>query len=478
MTTYKWAESEMVDLDTGDKRLDKRVKSVLQAVADKPSMTFPKQFHSIAELKACYRLFDSDLINCEAILEPHFNKTTERIQSFPVVVVAGDSSSLNYTTRSSNSDSGYISSNNAQGFLTHVSLATTLDRQPLGVVQAKFWARDKQKSEKKLHRDYRPIEEKESYKWIASYANANKIAALCPATQIISVFDREGDIVELWEEAIKAQEAGNCAHLVVRCNHNRGVLPIEENKSTKLFEFAGKAPTISSCEFELCDRVTHRVLRKVKQEIRASSVCIYPAYRPGVERRKVVLNVVFMREIGAPEGADPVNWYLLTTLPIESEEAVQKIIKAYLARWDIETLFRTFKTGCKIEDRSLRTSDRLYPMFALFLIIAWRINYLSRISRATPELPCTVIFSDTEWKAAYAAINKTVHFPPTTPTVQEMIVIIARLGGYLNRKNDPPPGAKVIWRGLEYLRAFMDAWELLQFMTTAETGFSVKKSYG
>ncbi len=478
MTTCKWTESEMVDLDTGDKRLDKRVKAVLKAVANKPSMAFPKQFHSTAELKACYRLFDSDLITCEAILEPHINKTIERIQSFPVVVLSGDSSSLNYTTRSSNSDSGYISSNNAQGFLTHVSLASTLDRQPLGVVQAKFWARDKQKPEKKVHRDYLPLKEKESYKWIESYASANKIAVLCPDTEIISVFDREGDIIELWEEAAKSQKTGNCAHLVVRCNHNRGVLPTDENKSTKLFEFAEKSSIVGYCEFELRDRVTHRILRKVKQEIRASSVCIYPAYRSGVERRKVVLNVVFMKEVNTPEGIEPVNWYLLTTLPIESEKAVQKIIKAYLARWDIETLFRTFKTGCKVEERSLRTSDRLYPMFALFLIIAWRINYLSRISREHPELPCTVIFSEMEWKAAYAAINKNIHPPSTTPKIQEMIVIIARLGGYLNRKNDPPPGAKVIWRGLEYLRAFMDAWELLQPMITEGTEFSVKKTYG
>jgi hypothetical protein len=478
MTTCKWTESEMVDLDTGDKRLDKRVKAVLGAVADNPNMAFPQQFQSTAELKACYRLFDSDLVTSEAILDPHFNKTIDRIRSFPVVILPSDSSSLNYTTRPSNPDSGYISSNNAQGFLTHISLATTLDRHPLGIVQSKFWARDKQKPEKKLHRDYRPIEEKESYKWVESYANANKIAALCPDTQIISVFDREGDIIEVWEEAIKAQKAGNYAHLVVRCNHNRGVLPTEENKNTKLFEFAEDSPIVGYSEFELRDRVTHRVLRKVKQEIRASLVYIHPAYRSGMERRKVEVNVVFMKEIDTPEGADSVNWYLLTTLPIKSNEAVQKIIKSYLARWDIETLFRTFKTGCKVEERSLRTSDRLYPMFALFLITAWRINHLSRIGRANPELPCTVIFSETEWKAAYAAINKTAQPPSKIPSMQEMIIMVARLGGYLNRKNDPAPGAKVIWRGLEYLRAFMDAWEILQSMTTADREFSVKKTYG
>jgi len=197
------------------------------------------------------------------------------------------------------------------------------------------------------------------------------------------------------------------------------------------------------------------VLRKVKQEVRASSVCIRPAYRPGVKRRQVTLNLVLLQEVDPPEGVKPVTWYLLTTLPIDSEEKIQKVIQAYLARWDIEILFRTFKTGCKVEERSLRTSDRLYPMFALFLIVAWKINSLTRISRANPELSCTICFSDKEWKAAYAAINKNVKPPSRVPTIREMVIMIARLGGYLNRKNDPEPGAKVIWRGLEYLRAFI-----------------------
>jgi hypothetical protein len=475
----KWIEDEMTDLDIGDKRLEKRTKNMLQAIKDKPNLPFTQQFSSAAELKACYRLFDSDLITAEIILEPHFKKTIERIKLCKLVVIASDSSSLNYTTRSSNLDSGYISSNNAQGFLMHNSLATTLDRQPLGIVSAKFWARSKEKPEKKLHRDYLPIEEKESYKWIESYVVANKIAEQCPNTEIINVADREADIFELWEEAIKAQETKNAAHLVVRCNHNRAIVPTEENKNTKLFEFGRDAPVVGQCEFELRDRTTHSLLRKVKQEIRASSVCIKPAYRPGVKEREIVLNHVVMQEINPPEGVEPVIWYLLTTLPIDNQEDINKIIQAYLARWDIEVLFRTFKTGCKVEERSLRTSDRLYPMFALFLIVAWRINSLSRISRVNSELPCTIVFSEIEWKAAYTAVNKSLVKPfATTPTIREMLIMVARLGGYLNRKNDPEPGATVIWRGLEYLRTFMDAWEILQPQIVTQNEFTVKKSYG
>ena len=478
MTVDNWVEEEMTKLDTGNKRLDKRTKLVLQTIVNKPGMSFTQQFQSAKELKACYRLFDSDFISSESILEPHFAKTTERIQSCKLVVIASDSSSLNYTTRISNPDSGYISSNNAQGFLMHASLATTLDRQPLGVVSAKFWARSKTKPEKKIHRDYLPIEEKESYKWIESYAIANKIACDCPNTQIINVADREADLIELWEYAVKNLKTEHAAHLVVRCNHNRAVVATKENNNTKLFEFGKAAPIIGYCEFELKDRATHSTIRKVKQTIRASSVCICPAYRPGLEKRQVLLNLVFMEELDSPEGAEPIHWYLLTTLPIQNNEDTQKIIQAYLARWDIEILFRTFKTGCKVEERSLRSADRLYPMFALFLIVAWRINSLSRISRIHPELPCTLIFSEKEWKAAHAAIYKSCKPCSTVPTIREMLIMVAKLGGYLNRKNDPEPGAQVIWRGLEYLRIFMEAWEIAQSMNNTQNEFSVKKSYG
>ncbi len=478
MGVCNWVKDEMKKLDIGDKRLDKRTKLVLQAVGNKPDKPFTQQFQSTGELKACYRLFDSDLINSKTILEPHFAKTIERIQECKLVVIASDSTSLNYTSRASNPDSGYISSNNAQGFLMHASLATTLDRQPLGVVDAKFWARSKEKPEKKIHRDYLPIEEKESYKWIESYATANKIACLCPDTQIINVADREADLIELWEDAVEALRAGHAAHLVVRCNHNRAIVPTQENANTKLFEFGKEAPVVGYCEFELKDRTTHSVIRKVKQTVRASSVCICPAYRPGVEKRQVVLNLVFMEELDPPEGVEPIQWYLLTTLPIQNNEDIQKIIQAYLSRWDIEILFRTFKTGCKVEDRSLRSADRLYPMFALFLIVAWRINSLSRISRIHPELPCTVIFSEKEWKAAYAAIHKSSQSCATVPTLREMLIMVARLGGYLNRKSDPEPGAKVIWRGLDYLRIFMEAWEILQPSSNTENEFLIKKSCG
>ncbi len=134
-------------------------------------------------------------------------------------------------------------------------------------------------------------------------------------------------------------------------------------------------------------------------------------------------------------------WYLLTTLPIEAMDDIEHIITAHLARWDIELLFRTFKSGCKVENRSLRKVERMYPMFSLFLIVAWRINMLVQVARSHPDLPCTGFFSDIEWRSALAATSKTMAPPEQIPTIKEMLSMVTKLGGYLNRKNDPDPGA-------------------------------------
>jgi len=278
-------------------------------------------------------------VSSEALLKPHYLRTIGRAKEQDVVVVASDSSSTNYTTRSSHPDTGYISSNNAQGFLVHVSLATTLDRLPLGVVDAKFWAREKEKPQSKVHRDYLPIEEKESFKWIESYRKAQEFADEIPETQVINVADKEADILELWKEVLANGSKKNPAHLIVRSNHNRAVVPTDANPHAKLNDFVSSTPSVGESVFELRDRKTHKVKRVVTQEIRATRVLIRPAKRAGVDRTEIELNVVLLKEVGAPEGEAPVSWCLLTTLPIETNADIQKIIQAYLTRWDILTRY-------------------------------------------------------------------------------------------------------------------------------------------
>ena len=474
----KWAEKEMEGLDLGDKRLEKRAKMVLSTLAERPSQPFPQQFTSSAELKACYRLFNSDLVSSESILQPHYERTIERSKKYNLVIVASDSSSANYTTRSSHPDTGYISSNNAQGFLMHVSMATTIDRQPLGIIHSKFWSREKKKPAFKTHRDYLPIEQKESYKWIESYRETQTFADKVPETQVVFVADREADILELWKEAEFNKSKNNPAHVLVRCNHNRCVGSHKLKPRARLLDFMASTSSVGESQFELRDRKTNKVKRVVKQEIKASKVLISPAKRAGKEVSDFEINVVSLKEIGAPVGEKPVEWCLLTTLPIDDQDDIRKVIRSYLARWDIEVLFRTFKSGCKVESRSLRSAKRIYPMFAFFLIISWRINNLVQLAKTQPDLPCTTLFSDSEWQAAVAATTKSLASRKTPPTIHEMLEMVAKLGGYLNRKKDPRPGATVLWRGLEYLRGFEDAFNLFKSQEISGAQKDTSSTYG
>ena len=95
---------------------------------------------------------------------------------------------------------------------------------------------------------------------------------------------------------------------------------------------------------------------------------------------------------------------------------------------------------------------------AVYRIVAWRVLRLTMLGRATPEVPCEAVPSASEWKAVYAvATGKRV--PTAVPSLGVMVRLIARLGGYLDRKGDPPPGPKAMWVGLQKARTLALAWD-------------------
>lgn len=450
----KWVEEELESIDIGDKRLNKRVKHLLHAASKQPSVSLCNMFQTRKEVQAAYRLYDNDLVTEHKIFSPHFQKTCERISEYPVVLNLSDTTSLNYTTRKKLPDSGYISSNNAQGFFLHAGLAITPDRLHLGVTQQKFWAREKVKPVKKVHRDFLPIEEKESFRWLESYINSCEIAEQCKNTQIVHISDREGDIIEVFSEYQSRKNLGTAADFIIRSNHNR---IIDSGKGTKkLYDQLSGIEKLGIINFEVIDRVTDKV-RKVRQSVKAASVVIKSKEK---NKHDISINVICLEEIDPPVGEEPIIWYLLTSLPISNLEEIQTIIKYYLARWEIEIFFKTYKSGCKIEEKSLRKAKRLYPLFSLLLIVAWRLNFLLHMNRIMPEISCEAFFEESEWKAGYIAATRDRQAPSTPPTLGQMISYIAKLGGYLERKNDPQPGIKLLWLGISALYNYADAWEL------------------
>lgn len=135
--------------------------------------------------------------------------------------------------------------------------------------------------------------------------------------------------------------------------------------------------------------------------MRAGRVRLKPPYRKDERLPEVEINTVLVEEINPPDGEEPITWLLLTSLPVDTFEQACLVVEYYLCRWQIEIYFKVLKSGCKIEDRQLETSERIKPCIALYMIVAWRVLFVTMLGRECPDLPCTVLFEDDEWKSVY-----------------------------------------------------------------------------
>ena len=453
----KWVVNELESLKIGDKRLNKRVLSVLDCASKQPQLSINRLFHTRKEVQACYRLLSNDLVDETKIIQPHLDKSIERASKHPVVLCLSDTTSLNYTTRKKLKDSGYISSNNAQGFFLHATIAVTPDRLHLGLVAQKFWAREKEKKKARssYERERMMFAEKESYRWLESYRKSCDLSSQCSDSHVIHITDREGDIFEIYNEYATRD---NAADYVIRSKHNRTVY-LKDKSSNTLIQEVEKSPVLGEVGFDVVDRESNG-LRSIRQTIQAIPVTIKSRYGADVPNLSCAVNVVYLKEIDPPNDEKKIVWCLLTSLPIKTQEEVLQVVKYYLCRWEVEVFFKTYKSGCKVEEKSLRAAKRLYPLFSLLLIVTWRINFLLHLGRVTPTLSCEFFFEESEWKAGYIAATRNRNLPQEAPTMKVMMEYVAKLGGYLGRENDPPPGVKTIWIGICKLTNYADAWDL------------------
>jgi Transposase DNA-binding/Transposase Tn5 dimerisation domain len=455
----KWVLNELEGINIGDSRLNKRIMDLLEKASKQPQASINKMFHTRKEVQACYRFFSNDLVDETKIITPHINSTFNRSNQHPVLLSLSDTTSLNYTTRKELKASGYISSNNAQGFFLHANIVVTPDRLHLGIGSQKIWAREKKKPGRSL-REYKPLIEKESYRWLEAYRDSCKLAVNCKTSQVVHITDREGDIFEIFAEYESRKKNEIAAEYIVRSNHNRTVYSQDKSSNT-LIEKLEESKKLGEISFEIIDR-ENNTTRRVRQSVQAISVEIKSRHGADTSDVKASLNAIYLKEIdpNPPEGEKPVIWCLLTSLPINSLKDIMKVVEYYLCRWEIEVFFKTYKSGCKVEEKSLRSAERLYPLFSLFLIVAWRINFLLHMSRVNPNLSCDVFFEESEWKAGYVAATRNRTPPSIPPSMKEMMGYVGKLGGHLGRKNDPAPGVKAIWVGICKLTNYADAWDL------------------
>lgn len=516
----EWAAEELDSIGLGDARLDKRAMQILSDLGAAPASSIPSAVGGgRAETEAAYRFFENERFDFQDILDPHIESTLKRIGREPVCVLAQDTTEIDLSRSNQQVvGAGPMDASARRGCFAHIIHAFTEDGIPLGTVAAEIQAReepaepetpaggrpkagkpatkdDEKAAKKQAKAEYRqklretPIEEKESYRWVTGMHQAHEVAALCPQTPVIIVADSESDIFEVVVEAESGFVQPNSvssespsADWIVRACRDRAVLnsaahtpsakSSEEEDSTiarLVYAQAAASPVICTYEVDIrgrqpkvnCEdreRRQPRQSRTATVEVRACRVTLRcPNHHHG-KLPDVEVNLVLVRELNPPAGDVPVEWLLLTSLQIDTEEEVLRVIRLYCLRWQIEIFFRVLKQGCRIEERLFETLPRVKRYLAIALIISWRTLQLSRLGRETPGVSCETFFEKSEWQAVYQITQKKQP-PSTPPTLGAIVRMVAQLGGYVNRKKDAYPGPETIWKGIVRMNDLATAWE-------------------
>jgi hypothetical protein len=451
-----WPEQELAQVDLGDRRLKKRLISILRDFYAHPQANIPQACQTRAKTKATYRFLEHPEMTLDKILHSHYETTLQRLREEKIVLAVQDTTSLNYTTHVATEHLGPIDNHPADlGLLLHDTLCFNPEGIPLGLIDVQCWARDgKQFGKAKEDHHKLPIEQKESYKWLVSFRKATEAQESCPQSTFVSIGDREADIYELFELALQ-ESVSRKAQLLVRAKYDRHLAQEQGHLWEKLARQA-----VSGIQEVRIPRHNNYPARVARLEVRFAEVSLKPPPRK-LKMPDLTVWAILAREINSPDDIDPVEWLLVTTMETTTfEQAVEKIAW-YTVRWGIEVYHRTLKSGCKIEERQLGTAERIETCLAIDMVVAWRIVYLTRLGRDMPDVPCTVYFEEAEWKALSAYITKTPIPPERIPTLRETTRAVASLGGFLGRKGDGEPGTKSLWLGLQRLDDLTAMWKIM-----------------
>jgi hypothetical protein len=463
-----WAEEEFGAADLGDVRRKARLVQLASLLGRQPSASLPDATDDPATLKAAYRFFDNDYVRAEAMLASHVQSTTRRMQAVERVLAVQDTTYLDWTEHPHTSGLGPLAAPSHQGLLAHTTLALTEERVPLGLMAQQVWARDPQLRHKQDHKQ-RPIDDKESQKWLTSLEAVIAARAACPHTHFVSVGDREADVYDLF---LLDRPAG--VDLLIRAAQDRKA----DHPEKYLWAAMATARVAASVTVHMGARAGPEA-REATLTVRWREVTLRPPNSRDKEKLpSVTVWAVWAIETTPPAGVAPVEWLLLTSVPITSTAEALERLEWYAARWGIEVWQNVLKSGCRIEDRQLETAGRLKRCLSLYSVIAWRILYATMLARATPNVPCTVLLDDDEWQGLYCRIYRVALPPPKPPTLRQAVRWIAQLGGFQGRKGDGEPGVTVLWKGFQHLVDVAAMYRIMRPAPTPRSRASQNKDSG
>jgi hypothetical protein len=400
LSATDWCARELEGLDLGDARLNRRAVAILEARLAQPDASFYGSFSDWAQAKGAYSLIEQRRadVNFQRLLAPHRQATLARMAAETLVLLPQDTTGLNYSGLRETEGLGPLGEDKGRGLWLHSMLAFREDGVGLGVLHAQCWARpEEENSGDPRGRNAKSIDEKESGRWLEAFGQAAEAARRLPQVQLVSITDREGDIYELHDQG---QLAPPNLHTLIRAQHDR---KLESHQ--KLWDFMARQPS---------QKRRLKVPRHKNQPARTATVQIHwghpslEAPATGVKKSwsGLKLYAIWVHEINPPPGVEPIQWMLLTDLPVTTAAQAWQKVQWYCQRWRIEEWHRVLKSGCGAERREFKTAEHLQRVLVFDLIVAWRVLALTKIGRVLPQLPASALYTEAELQVLWGAVKK------------------------------------------------------------------------
>jgi Transposase DNA-binding/Transposase Tn5 dimerisation domain/Transposase DDE domain len=441
-----WAVETFGAAELGDPRRTDRLVKVALALGENPSVSLPASMRNWADIHAAYQFLGNQAVSHEQIMAPHFAAVYQEAAERKQVLMIGDTTDVNLSRHQATTGLGPVGrSNKARGFFVHSVLAVDAkDKQLLGCIgQQPFVREPAPEGETRAERNARW---RESLIWEESIEQIGPVPA---DTQWIYVGDRGSDIFRFWQ---RCQDLGY--DHVTRVAQNRNVeVPGEDEDEDPTAEhlktLARRLPAQGVMTMTVAAE-RGRPEREALVQISWSQVEILPpADGTALRHESLKASLVRVWEPEPPEGVEALEWILVTSVTVTTIEDAWQRVTWYQWRWLIEDFHKVLKTGCLLEDRCLQTVEAMCNLLAILTPTAMRLLWLRQTAQLAPDTPATEVISQ-------EVIQVVLHLdkrPKATLTAKDLWHTIARFGGYLGRKSDPPPGWQTLWKG--WIRVLM-----------------------
>lgn len=442
-----WAKREFRSADLGDIRRTHRLVKIAAALSINVGCAISMACGRMSA-QLISRFLARAEVTLDSVLQSHIGETAGRCVGKGRIFAVQDTTHLDYSTHYALEGLGPIGKvKKNRGLLMHTVLAVTEEKAPLGILGMNVWARDLKSHGAAKDRAKRAIEEKDSYKWLVGLRQAE--AAVEEGQSLLVIGDRGSDIYELFAEPRRAG-----TDLLIRANQNRKLVSDEHRL---LMDAVTSSDELGRYTLDVPRRGSDKA-RKTVMSVRAKKVIVKRPRSSGDEG--VPLFCVWATELKAPDKGKPLDWVLLTSLPVESLDDALYVINAYACRWVIEDFHKVLKSGCKVERLQVATLDSLLPAIALMSVVAWRVLYLSRESRRIPDADASKVCSKLEIEVLEKCLKMRKERHYRIKTIHDFVRGVAILGGFMARKSDGPPGPKTIWQGLRRFEDLVAGYEL------------------